>query len=235
MLLVLGTAAVAVYTDRYRFTAAGNSLGLDNPEGVAQARGADPLALVPSASDGGDGAAAGHFYVPRGQAKGLRGAASGRAKKIGAPSLLLNPHARPKAVPKVAEPPATPPRFTPDPTPAPTLGAQQAAPAEPDPAAAAHGTRRSPEEITAIKGNKNRQTHFVFSTSCTMYQQWQSELLFWSHMHSKAGSPEGTVVRLVSGCGAKALEYGEMKHTVPGAQDVLHNHSLLHQSTNPQA
>ena len=57
----------------------------------------------------------------------------------------------------------------------------------------------------------------------------------WGFRHSQIGSLKGTVTRLVSGCGAKQLEYGEMKHTVPGAQDVLHNHSVLHQSTNPQA
>jgi hypothetical protein len=39
--------------------------------------------------------------------------------------------------------------------------------------------------------------HIIFSTSCSMFQRWQAELLFYSHAKVKQ---RGSITRLVSGC-----------------------------------
>eukprot|EP00040_Diaphanoeca_grandis_P026517 m.148706 g.148706 ORF g.148706 m.148706 type:complete len:525 (+) comp30614_c0_seq2:210-1784(+) len=76
------------------------------------------------------------------------------------------------------------------------------------------------------------KVHIIFSTSCTLYQQWQSELFFFTHQRSKF---PGSVTRLVSGCGAKPLSYDEMVHTIPGSQDVLEDLDRLNVSSNSKA
>lgn len=77
-----------------------------------------------------------------------------------------------------------------------------------------------------------RRVHMLFSTSCSMYQQWQSNLLFWSHRESGC---KGEVTRLVSGCEAEENNFKDMRVSLPGVTAKLSNRTLLRQSTNPNA
>lgn len=53
---------------------------------------------------------------------------------------------------------------------------------------------------------KDKNIHIIFSSSCSLFQGWQSELLFFSAMHVKQ---PGRITRLVSACHDKLLKGNE--------------------------
>lgn len=57
------------------------------------------------------------------------------------------------------------------------------------------GTKRLAEEVSTTSGGF--EYHIVFSTGCTLYQDWQSYVFFYHTMVSKQ---PGTITRIVSGC-----------------------------------
>eukprot|EP00040_Diaphanoeca_grandis_P025753 m.143140 g.143140 ORF g.143140 m.143140 type:complete len:521 (-) comp30294_c0_seq1:150-1712(-) len=75
----------------------------------------------------------------------------------------------------------------------------------------------------------NDRIHIIFSSSCSDFQQWQSELLFYTH--NQIGQ-KGRVTRLVSGCTSHGDNKGGFAY-LPGksVKDV----SVLTMSTNPAA
>eukprot|EP00038_Savillea_parva_P017475 m.20461 g.20461 ORF g.20461 m.20461 type:complete len:527 (-) comp3791_c0_seq1:94-1674(-) len=76
--------------------------------------------------------------------------------------------------------------------------------------------------------------HIIFSTSCSLFQRWQAELLFFSHR--KVGQ-RGRITRLVSGCKAPKLEEGETTHRPDFFVDTgkISDAKEMRQSSNPIA
>jgi hypothetical protein len=52
------------------------------------------------------------------------------------------------------------------------------------------------------QGQLHPQLHLVFSTDCSLYQQWQSYVLYYSAVQVKQG---GKITRIVSGCNEKQM------------------------------
>lgn len=74
-------------------------------------------------------------------------------------------------------------------------------------------------------------THVIFSTGCNMYQQWQSELLLFSHVKS---GQKGKITRIVSGCDDKAeLAHRSFVNHPGGGLDKIAEQDSLHKSLNP--
>lgn len=62
---------------------------------------------------------------------------------------------------------------------------------------AGHGKAASPAGAAAPAPAAEESLHFVFSTSCSGYQHWQTELLYWSF---KAVRQRGSLTRIVADC-----------------------------------
>lgn len=94
-------------------------------------------------------------------------------------------------------------------------------------ATADSGAGGAPEET----GDPDDDIHIIFSTGCNAYQQWQAELLLFSHFLS---GQKGKITRIVSGC----EDNGELKHhkfvTHPGGGlDKIVGASFLEKSVHP--
>eukprot|EP00037_Helgoeca_nana_P025172 m.271785 g.271785 ORF g.271785 m.271785 type:complete len:539 (-) comp26878_c2_seq3:2097-3713(-) len=76
--------------------------------------------------------------------------------------------------------------------------------------------------------------HIIFSTSCSMFQRWQAELLFYSHAKVKQ---RGSITRLVSGCKPPELAKGETTHRPDFFVDNGRKANVeeMHRSSNPVA
>lgn len=71
--------------------------------------------------------------------------------------------------------------------------------------------------------------HFIFSSSCSDFQQWQSELVF--HTHLKVGQ-KGRITRLVSGCDNAGANVGGFAY-LPGQS--VKDKAVIKRSTNDGA
>lgn len=80
-------------------------------------------------------------------------------------------------------------------------------------------------------GDPDDDIHIIFSTGCNAYQQWQAELLLYTHFKS---GQRGKITRIVSGCeDTKELKHHKFVTHPGGGLDKIVSLSYLEKSTHP--
>ena len=100
---------------------------------------------------------------------------------------------------------------------------------EPKPAAAVPETPKKNVVASPSGSDRSRFVHVVFSTDCTTYQDWQSEVVY--HSATLAGQP-GRVTRIASGCTDAEAAKLRARHAEPDLAGRFLVHLTPHFSTD---